>query len=81
MKELKLKLEKLGLKINCVKETNSGYEDDNYLRNIKIDIFRGAYQKWDIYIEKGDIEKSFMSDEDLIDFLLNMNKELKEAAN
>ena len=74
MKDLKLKLEKLGLEVNYVKEDNSGYEDDFYLNiNNKIDIFEGAYQKWDIYIEEEDIEKSFLNDEELIEFIKFIN--------
>jgi hypothetical protein len=77
MKDLKLNLElELGLKVNYVGDDNSGYEDDVYLNiNDEIDIFEGAYQKWDIYIEEGDIEKSFMSDEELIMFLKDYIKE------
>ena len=77
MKDLKLNLElELGLKVNYVGEDNSGYEDDGYLNiNEEIDIFEGAYQKWDIYIEEGDIEKSFMSDDELIMFLKDYIKE------
>ena len=77
MKDLKLNLElELGLKVNYVKDDNSGYEDDVYLNiNNEIDIFEGAYQKWDICIEDGDIEKSFMSDEELIMFLKDYIKE------
>jgi hypothetical protein len=77
MKDLKLNLElELGLEVNFVKDDNSGYEDDFYLNvNDEIDIVEGAYQKWDIYIEEGDIEKSFMSDEELIMFLKDYIKE------
>jgi len=77
MKDLKLNLElELGLEVNFVGDDNSGYEDDVYLNvNDEIDIFEGAYQKWDIYIEEGDIEKSFMSDEELIMFLKDYIKE------
>jgi hypothetical protein len=77
MKDLKLNLElELGLKVNYVGDDNSGYEDDFYLNiNDEIDIVEGAYQKWDIYIEEGDIEKSFMSDEELIMFLKDYIKE------
>ena len=77
MKDLKLNLElELGLKVNYVKDDNSGYEDDVYLNiNNEIDIFEGAYQKWDICIEDGGIEKSFMSDEELIMFLKDYIKE------
>ena len=77
MKDLKLNLElELGLEVNYVGEDNSGYEDDGYLNiNEEIDIFEGAYQKWDIYIEEGDIEKSFMSNEELIMFLKDYIKE------
>jgi len=76
MKDLKLKLEELGLEVNYVGEDNSGYEDDGYLNiNEEIDIFEGAYQKWDIYIEEGDIEKSFMSDDELIMFLKDYIRE------
>jgi hypothetical protein len=76
MEDLKLKLEELGLEVNYVGEDNSGYEDDGYLNiNEEIDIFEGAYQKWDIYIEEGDIEKSFMSDGELIMFLKDYIKE------
>jgi hypothetical protein len=76
MEDLKLKLEELGLEVNYVGEDNSGYEDDGYLNiNGEIDIFEGAYQKWDIYIEEGDIEKSFMSDDELIMFLKDYIKE------
>ena len=77
MKDLKLNLElELGLEVNYVGDDNSGYEDDVYLNiNDEIDIFEGAYQKWDIYIEEGDIEKSFMSDEELIMFLKDYIKE------
>ena len=72
MKDLKLSLElELGLEVNYVNNSaDSGYEDDNYLNvNSEIDIFEGAYQKWDIYVEAEDLEKSFMSDDDLITFL------------
>lgn len=70
MKELKLKLEELGFKVKWVLEDNSGYEDDYYLNiNNKIDVFEGAYQKWDTYKEEGDIEKSFINDEELINYL------------
>ena len=77
MKDLKLNLElELGLEVNFVGDDNSGYEDDVYLNiNDEIDVFEGAYQKWDIYIEEGDIEKSFMSDEELIMFLKDYIKE------
>ena len=77
MKDLKLNLElELGLKVNYVREDNSGYEDDGYLNiNEEIDIFEGAYQKWDIYTEEGDIEKSFMSDDELIMFLKDYIRE------
>jgi len=76
MEDLKLKLEELGLEVNYVGEDNSGYEDDGYLNiNEEIDIFERAYQKWDIYIEEGDIEKSFMSDGELIMFLKDYIKE------
>jgi hypothetical protein len=71
MKNLKLNLElELGLEVNLLLNEDSGEENDFYLNvNEEIDIFEGAYQKWDIYIEEGDIEKSFMSDEELIIFL------------
>jgi hypothetical protein len=72
MKDLKLSLElALGLEVNYVDNSaDSGYEDDNYLNvNEEIDIFEGAYQKWDIYVEAEDLEKSFMSDDELITFL------------
>ena len=77
MENLKLNLElELGLEVNFIKDDNSGYEDDVYLNfNNEIDIFEGAYQKWDIYIEEGDIEKSFMSDGELIMFLKDYIKE------
>ena len=77
MENLKLNLElELGLKVNYIKDDNSGYEDDVYLNiNDEIDIFEGAYQKWDVIIEEGDIEKSFMSDEELIMFLKDYIKE------
>jgi len=71
MKELKEKLEKLGLEVKWVLDDNSGYEDDYYLNvNNKIDIFEGAYQKWDTSIEEDNYkEKSFMNDEDLINYI------------
>ena len=70
MKDLKIKLEELGFKVEWVLDDNSGYEDDFYLNiNNKIDIFEGAYQKWDTYKEVGDVEKSFMNDEELIDYI------------
>ena len=70
MKDLKIKLEELGFKEEWVLDDNSGYEDDFYLNiNNKIDIFEGAYQKWDTYKEVGDVEKSFMNDEELIDYI------------
>jgi hypothetical protein len=71
MKDLKLNLElELGLEVNLLLNEDSGEEDDFYLNiNEEIDIFEGVYQKWDIYIEEGDIEKSFMSNEELIMFL------------
>jgi hypothetical protein len=77
MKNLKLNLElELGLEVNLLLNEDSGEENDFYLNvNEEIDIFEGAYQKWDIYIEEGDIEKSFMSDEELIMFLKDYIKE------
>jgi hypothetical protein len=77
MKNLKLNLElELGLEVNLLLNEDSGEENDFYLNvNEEIDIFEGAYQKWDIYIEEGDIEKSFMSDEELIIFLKDYIKE------
>ena len=77
MKDLKLNLElELGLEVNLLLNEDSGEEDDFYLNiNEEIDIFEGAYQKWDIYIEEGDIEKSFMSNEELIMFLKDYIKE------
>ena len=41
--------------------------------NNKIDIFEGAYQKWDTYIEEGYKEKSFMNDEELINYIKENN--------
>jgi hypothetical protein len=69
--DLKIKLEELGFKVEWVLEDNSGYEDDYYYLNINgIDVFEGAYQKWDTCIEEeGYLEKSFMNDEDLINYL------------
>jgi hypothetical protein len=77
MKNLKLNLElELGLEVNLLLNEDSGEENDFYLNiNEEIDISEGAYQKWDIYIEEGDIEKSFMSDEELIMFLKDYIKE------
>ena len=77
MKNLKLNLElELGLEVNLLLNEDSGEENDFYLNvNEEIDIFEGAYQKWDIYIEEGDIEKSFMSEEELIMFLKDYIKE------
>ena len=77
MKNLKLNLElELGLEVNLLLNEDSGEENDFYLNvNEEIDIFEGAYQKWDIYIEEGDIEKSFMSDGELIMFLKDYIKE------
>ena len=73
LKVLKLKLEELGFKGEWVLDDNSGYEDDFYLNiNNKIDIFEGAYQMWDTLIEDEDIEKSFMDDEGLINYLKNI---------
>ena len=71
MKDLKIKLEELGFKVEWVSDDNSGYEDDFYLNiNNKIDIFEGAYQKWDTCIEEeGYLERSFMEDEELIKYL------------
>ena len=73
LKVLKLKLEELGFKGEWVLDDNSGYEEDFYLNiNNKIDIFEGAYQKWDTCIEEENYkEKSFMDDESLIEFLNN----------
>ncbi len=78
MKELKLKLEELGLEVNYVDNSNeSGCEDDFYLNiNEEIDIFEGAYQKWDIYLAEDDIEKSFISDDELINYI---REKLEEA--
>ena len=69
MNELKEKLVELGLVVKWVLDDNSGYEDDFFLNVNGIDIFEGAYQKWDTYKEVGDVEKSFMNDEELIDYI------------
>jgi hypothetical protein len=71
MKDLKIKLEELGFKVKVLLNEDSGEEDDFYLIvNNKIDIYEGAYQKWDTCIEEeGYLEKSFMNDEDLIEYL------------
>lgn len=69
MKDLKEKLVKLGLVVKWVLNEDSDYEDDFYLNVNGIDIFEGAYQKWDTYKEEGDVEKSFMNDEELIDYI------------
>jgi hypothetical protein len=72
MKDLKEKLEKEGLGVKWVLNEDGGYEDDFYLEvNNKIDIFEGAYQKWDTYIEEGYKEMSFMNDEELISYIKN----------
>jgi hypothetical protein len=76
MKDLKEKLEELGLEVKVLLNEDSGYEDDFYLNvNNKIDVMEGAYQKWDTYIEEEDKEVSFMNDEDLIEYIK------EEAAN
>jgi hypothetical protein len=70
MKDLKIKLEELGFKVEWVKDDNSGEDDDYYLNVNGIDIFDGAYQKWDTCIEEeGYLERSFMEDEELIKYL------------
>jgi hypothetical protein len=70
MKDLKIKLEELGFKVEWVKDDNSGYEDDYFLNINGIDVFDGAYQKWDTCIEEeGYLERSFMEDEELIKYL------------
>ena len=72
MKDLKEKLEKERIEVKWELFLDGGYEDDFYLKvNNKIDIFEGAYQKWDTYIEEGYKEKSFMNDEDLISYIKN----------
>jgi hypothetical protein len=72
MKDLKLKLEELNFKVKVLLNEDSGEENDFYLNiNNKIDIFEGAYQKWDTYMEEIDLETSFLNDEDLIEFLNN----------
>ena len=72
MKDLKIKLEELGFKVKVLLNEDGGYEDDYYLNiNNEIDIFEGAYQKWDTYKEEEDMERSFMNDEDLIKYLNN----------
>jgi len=76
MKDLKEKLEELGLEVKVLLNEDSGYEDDFYLNvTNKIDVMEGAYQKWDTYIEEEDKEVSFMNDEDLIKYIK------EEAAN
>ena len=71
-KELKLKLEELGFKVNWELYEEGGYEDDFYIKvNNKIEIFEGAYLKWDIYIEEEDVERSFKEDKELIEFISN----------
>ena len=70
MKELKEKLVELGLEVKWVLYENGGYEDDFFLNVNGIDIFEGAYQKWDTCIEEeGYLEKSFMNDEELINYI------------
>jgi hypothetical protein len=71
MKDLKEKLEKEGIEVKWELFLDGGYEDDLYLNvNNKIDIFEGAYQKWDTSIEEDNYkEKSFMNDEDLISYI------------
>jgi hypothetical protein len=72
MKDLKIKLEELGFKVKVLLNEDGEYEDDYYLNiNNEIDIFEGAYQKWDTYKEEEDMERSFMNDEDLIKYLNN----------
>ena len=76
MKDLKEKLEELGLEVKVLLNEDGGYEDDFYLNvNNKIDVMEGVYQKWDTYIEEEDKEVSFMNDEDLIKYIK------EEAAN
>ena len=69
MKDLKEKLEELGLEVKVLLSEDCD-EEEYYLKvNNKIDIFEGAYQKWDTYIEEGYKEKSFMNDEELINYI------------
>jgi hypothetical protein len=71
MKDLKIKLEELGFEVELVLDEECFEDENNYYLNINgIDIFEGAYQKWDTCIEEeGYLEKSFMNDEDLIKYL------------
>jgi hypothetical protein len=68
--DLKIKLEGLGFKVEWVLDEDC-YDEGIYYLNINgIDVFEGAYQKWDTCIEEeGYLEKSFMNDEDLINYL------------
>jgi len=75
MKDLKEKLEELGLEVKVLLSEDCD-EEEYYLKvNNKIDVMEGAYQKWDTYIEEEDKEVSFMNDEDLIEYIK------EEAAN
>ena len=69
MKDLKEKLVELGLVVKWVLNEDSGYEDDFFLEVNGIGIYEGAYQKWDTYKEEGYVEKSFMNDEELINYI------------
>jgi hypothetical protein len=70
MKDLKIKLEELGFEVEWVLDEGCADEDNYYLNINGIDVFEGAYQKWDTCIEEeGYLERSFMNDEDLIKYL------------
>ena len=70
MKDLKIKLEELGFEVELVLDEECFEDEDNYYLNVNgIDVFEGAYQKWDTYIKKEDKEVSFMNDEELIKYI------------
>jgi hypothetical protein len=75
MKDLKEKLEELGLEVKVLLSEDCDGEEYYLNINNKIDVMEGAYQKWDTYIEEEDKEVSFMNDEDLIKYIK------EEAAN
>ena len=69
MKDLKEKLEELGLEVKVLLSEDCEGEEFYLNVNNKIDVMEGAYQKWDTYIEEEDKEVSFMNDEDLIEYI------------
>jgi hypothetical protein len=69
MKDLKEKLEELGLEVKVLLSEDCDGEEYYLKVNNKIDVMEGAYQKWDTYIEEEDKEVSFMNDEDLIEYI------------